>query len=261
MAQARGQPLDGHPRQRPGGHRLRSERRQGACWRGRTGDDTSGDGLSVQRRRHADRDAQRQPAAVPAAASHSVVGRGRHGHAQRHAGGRRHARRLRPDRAVVESGRDSPPDVADARSRVDLVSRLRSGGTWTAGVLAARWRGLAARHQRDEKAGAVSGRRLGGVADHSLELRPARRGRWRDQRRRVHAACRRAAGGTGAVCARGATGRDRSDRTPGSGMAVGGRLGGDAPAKPGHQSRERRDAAPGPLWDGAAPNNGVSRIE
>ena len=106
------------------------------------------DRLSLQRRHHAHRHAQRQPAAVPAAASHPVVGRGRHGHAQRHAGGRRHARRLCPDRAAVEPGRDSPPHAADARARLDLVSRLRGGGTWTAGVLAARWRGLAARHQR-----------------------------------------------------------------------------------------------------------------
>ena len=49
---------------------------------------------------------------------------------------------------------------------------------------------------------------------------------------------RRAAGGPGAVCARGATGRDRSDGTPGAGMAAGGRLGRYAPAKPGRESRE-----------------------
>ena len=136
-------------------------------------------------------------------------------------------------------GRDGPAHAADACACLDLVSRLGGGGTRAAGLLAARGRGLAPCRQRDEEARASAGRRLGGVADHSMELRAASWGRqreWSEHGGCVYSSRHRAAGGAGALCARRATGRDRSHGTTRAGMAAGGRLGGNAPAKPRHES-------------------------
>ena len=85
---------------------------------------------------------------------------------------------FRPDRTAVEPRGDHPHHAADARPHVHVVSRLGGRGTRTAGLLAAGRRGLAARHDRHEEAGARAGGRLGSVADDAVELRAADWGEW-----------------------------------------------------------------------------------
>ena len=176
------------------------------------------------------------------------------------AGGRRHARRLRPDRTAVEPRGDRPHHAADARARVRPGIATRwpwNADRWCSRCRSARTGGASRRGMKKPApapaadwevlpttpwnyglrvgASGATGRRAGHVARRSN----GRWGRCRLRARRPPVEIE-------------VTGR----RVPE--WQVGGRLGGHAPAEPRGEPREGRDAAPGALRDRAATNHGVS---
>ena len=141
-------------------------------------------------------------------------------HAERHAGGRRHARHLRHGSTGCGTG----PRRSASRCRCPRACRrgiaIRwpwSAVRWSSRCRSARTGGASRRH---EEAGACAGGRLGSACRRRRGTTGCNRGGWGKWGGWAAGLARdRTARGAGALRARDPAGRDRSDRPPSAGMA------------------------------------------